>query len=148
MGAAPFFKGKNCIVQLFIGGAPVGDDIAVKSFSAKPNVTTIADGVGGEDRDRLDVEVNFYELKIECFAGVDPQKLLNLLADQENVDAGGMPTSKQFAMVIKPANGGKAGFKGTEATVDDWEFAFSGRVDRAMITIPVRCRYFRPVATI
>ena len=147
MAAAPFFKGKNVVMQLFIDGAPVGDDIAVKSFSAKPNVTTIADGVGGEDRDRLDVEVNFYELKLECFQ-VDPQKLLNVLSDQENVDAGGMPTSKEFAMVIKPANGAKAGFKGTECTIDDWEFAFSGRTDRAMFTIPVRSRYFKAVATI
>lgn len=135
------FTGKNCTFKFFMGGKSIGE-LDVRSFSCKPNIVAIADGVCGENRDRLDKEVNYYELTMSCFQK-DLTKLKNILADQDAEDDGAVPTVKDFAMVIKTKGGEKGGYIAQECVLDDWNFDIGGRTDRVMLDLPIRCRYFK-----
>lgn len=141
--SVPHFNGKDCLFKFFINGVSIGE-LDVKSFNLKPNVTTINDPVCGEKRDRLAVEVNYYEMKVSCFQR-DLKKFIAVLADQDLVDDGSVPTDKEFAIVIKPKDGSKSGFQASEAVLDDWTLDVGGRVDRGMLELPIRCRFFKNV---
>jgi hypothetical protein len=144
MAKAAHFTGKNVKTKFFIAGISIGD-LDVKSFSAKPNITSINDGVCGEDRDRLDNETNFYEIKLSCFQR-DLSKFSKLLVDQDLIDEGGIATDKEFAFVIKAKDGSKKGYQCSEAVFDDWNLDVGGRTERGMLEIPIRCRYIKEVS--
>jgi len=139
----PFFVGRDCKLKFFIAGVSIGE-LDAKSFNVKKVATAVADGIIGEDRDRLDSIVNHYELKLTCH-NADLKKLVALLADQELIDEGGIPTDQAMAIVIRPKDGSKTGFQASEAVFDDWSFDIGGMTERAMLEIPIRCRYFKAV---
>lgn len=142
----PFWKGKNAKVLFFQDGAQVTLDVL--SWSVKPNVTESADGVCGEDRDRLQTDVNFFDINLECMQQ-DTVGLRTLLKNVDNDDSNVLPLDKSVAFSIKPNDGTSHAFAvGGEVTVGGWEWASPGRVERAKLTIPLRAQYFKPLSTL
>ncbi len=140
----PFWSGKNAKVYFFIDGKKVPLDI--RSWSVKANVTKAADGVGGEDRDRLQTIINYYEFSLTCWQ-VDVRDLALLLASIDNDDGMVQPLDKHVTFLIKPNRGTAAGFIATgDVTFDDYEWASPGRTERQTLTIPGRAQYFMPIA--
>ena len=144
---APFWSGKNATVSFFMDGANKVP-VVVESWSCKPNVTAVNDGVNGEDRDRLQTMVNYYQFTLNCKQeGV--KDLLKLLVNIKNDDQNTLPLNKGLAFIIKPNDGTTSMFQVSgDVTVDDWEWANSGRTDRQKLTIPMRSQYFTEVPTI
>lgn len=142
----PFWKGKNSKVLFFQDGKQIILDVL--SWTCKPNVTDSADGVCGEERDRLQTDANFFEINLECmqqkFEGLDA-----LLDNIENDDAKVLPLDKAVAFSIKPNDGTSAAYEATgEVTVGAWDFGASGRTERNKLTIPLRAQYFKKLGTL
>lgn len=140
MPNTPHASGKDAKIDYYLNGSPV-KSLDAKSWSVKRNVTSVNDGVGGEDRDRLDDITNFYEIEFEGF-NQDMAKLDALLTDQSNDDAGVAPTDKQASIVIKPRDGTQVGYIASGCSHGAWEVGSSGRTDRIMTKVPVRAQYF------
>lgn len=143
--AVPFWSGKNAKVTFLQDNTKVPVDVT--SWSVKRNATKVNDGVGGEDRDRLDSITNYFDISLTC-KQVGIEDLKKLLEDIDNEDALVAPLDKALAFTIKPNDGSKASFVATEVTVDDWDWASGGRTERQTLTIPLRARYFREVSTV
>lgn len=140
----PHAAGKDATLVFFIDGAPASE-FDVKSWEVQRNATEIADGVCGEDRDRLDSITNYYSMDIDCFSRT--AKLLDaLLGEQANDDANAAPTSKTVSFVLKPRDGSKKGYNAREVALGNWRFGAGGRADRIMTKVPLRARYFDSVA--
>lgn len=143
--AGPHWGGRNAVFSFYQDNAKVV--LNTKSWSCKPNVTEVADGVCGEDRDRLDSQVNYYELQVEAFLS-DLKPVIAMLADTANRDQNVLPLRKQATLSIKPNDGSKVAFAASEVTIGAWELSVAGRTDRAMIKIPLRARYFDQTPTL
>jgi hypothetical protein len=139
----PHANGKDATLIFFIDGTPASE-FDVKSWEVQRNATDIADGVCGEDRDRLDSITNFYSIDIDCFSRT--AKLLDaFLAEQDNDDANAAPTNKTVSLILKPRDGSKKGYNASEVSLGGWRFGAGGRSDRVMTKVPLRARYFKSV---
>lgn len=139
----PAMKGKSAFLKLFVDNSK--KDVAIKSWEFGPDVTKINDGVCGEDRDRLDVEVNFFTIMLTLYV-IDAKIIATFISDQAAMDTGLQPTEKAVGGVLKPQDGSKFGFAMKECTIDDWKLACAGRTDRSLITLPMRARYLDQVS--
>ena len=135
----PFWSGKNAQVSFFIDGSnkvPVD----VESWSCKPNVTTCNDGINGESRDRLQTIVNYYQITLNC-KQQNLKDLDKLFENTANDDTNAPPLSKGLMIIIKPLDGTTSVYQlDGDVTIDDWEWANSGRSDRQKLTIPIRAQ--------
>ena len=143
--AGPHWSGRQAVFSFYLDNDKVV--LNTKSWSCKPNVTEIADGVCGEERDRLDTVTNYYELQVEAFLA-DLKPVIAMLKDTANRDQNVLPLKKQATLTIKPNDGSKFAFVASEMTLGAWELAVAGRNDRAMIKIPLRARYFDQAPTL
>lgn len=143
--AGPHFSGRNSTFNFYLDNDKVV--LNTKSWSVKPNVTEVTDDVCGEDRSRLDSTVNFFEMQVEAYLA-DLKPVIAMLKDISNRDTNVLPLNKQASLSIKPNDGSKVAFVGSEATLGAWELAVAGRNDRAMIKIPLRVRYFDQTPTL
>lgn len=145
MAGTPFFSGKDAVLRLFINGKET--ILNCKSWDANPNVTKVNDGVNGEDRDRLQVIVNYFEFTASCFMD-KAQQIPDVLAYYGNNDAQVTPYDAAAAIQFKLLDGSKAAYVAKEVTVDDIKISNSGRTDRVMLSLNFRARYFDAVPSI
>jgi hypothetical protein len=143
---ADFWSGKDSQVILMQDNDKVVVD--VQGWNVKPNLVKAADGICGEDRDRLQSIINFYDLNIQG----KQETLLAMTAfldAQENLDAGVADLERGLFLRIQPLDGTSAAF-GTrgQCTLDDWDFRADGRTERNQLNIPLRAQYFGPLATL
>lgn len=146
MGApAPHFSGKNTKILLFIRGTKVGS-FDVMSWEVGPVGTQVADGVCGEDRDRLDFIIGHYSLSLTGQEATT--KTLNaLLAMQREIDLNVTIEESAIVLQFKPNDGTQAAYQARQAVFDDWRLRVGGRAERGQKTIPIRARYFEPLPT-
>jgi len=141
----PFWKGKDAKVIFFQDGKQIPVD--VDSWSVKPNVTDIADGVCGEERDRLDYEINYYDINLECKQQTT-DALEAVLDDGDNQDAHVLPLDKSVAFSLKCNDGTNRAFAaGGDVTIGAWDFSAGGRTERNKFTLPLRSQYFKKIKT-
>lgn len=143
MPTTPFASGKNHKLVFILNDDKV--TLFPRTWNVKENATISADPVNGEDRDRLQKVVNFYEMSVNAY--VDTFKPLDaLIANSKHLDllTGAQPAG--IAMMIYPNDGTKALYQGRELSIDDWEYNPGERATRAMMTIPIRFRYFDKAA--
>lgn len=146
MADTPFWSGKNAKLVFILDNKKV--ELHPKTWSVKENATIIADDVGGEDRSRLHKIINFYDWNLVCFQK-DLKPLVAMLNFDAKIDTQTQPFEVGAGIIIYPNNGTRAGFEGREIMIDDWNFDGNpGRVERGMLTVPFRSRYFEPVPTI
>ena len=120
----------------------------VKSWNVKANVTEVAEGVAGEDRDRLQVIPNYYDINLTC-TEVGVADLAKLIESTDNDDQKVLPLDKSLAFLIRPMDGTSAAFQAHgDVTFGGWEWASSGRKDPQQLTIPIRAQYFASVQTV
>ena len=142
MANIPFLAGKNFKAKLFIDGS--GAPIDVKSIDVKANVTEIAEGICGEDRDRLQAITNYYEINLTLKI-VTTEIIKKLAANSDNDDANVQPLAKDLALIAQPNNGLTEGFSFSEITLGAWALSIGDRKELANVTIPMRARYFKAV---
>ena len=145
MATTPFFSGKDAVLRLFINGNET--ILNAKSWDASPNVTKVNDGVNGEDLDRLQVIVNYFEFTASCFMD-SAKQIPDILAYYANNDAQVLPYDAAAAIQFKILDGSKRAFVAKEVTVDDCKISNSGRGDRVMISVNFRARYFDAIPTL
>lgn len=138
----PFIRGQESVFKIFLDGEEIV--LNAKSWNAKANVTKIADGVNGEDRDRLDRCVNYFEITVDCFQR-DTKLLEAALKDIANDDTAVTPLDKGGGIRIKVRDGSRKAFLCKEIIWDDFDIVASGRADRTMAKLNFRCRYFEAV---
>ena len=141
----PFFSGKDAVLRLFTNGKET--ILNAKSWTVTPDVTKVADGVNGEDRDRLYSFINSYNFTASCFMDKAGQ-IDDLLAYFGNNDAQVAPFDVAAGINIKVLDGTKKTYVAKEAVLDDFNVSNSDRKERVMLTINFRARYFDPVASL
>lgn len=142
MANIPFMAGKNFKAKFFIDGT--GIPLNIKSFDVKANVTEIAEGICGEDRDRLQTITNYYEINLTVKA-ISTDVIKSLLKDSDNDDSNVEPLQKDFALIAQPNNGLTEGFCFRDMTIGAWALNVGDRKELANVTIPLRARYFKAV---
>ncbi len=142
MPSVDFFAGKDLVLRVFVNGQEVV--LNTKTFNVKANVTKANDGINGEDRDRLTRYINFFDISANCYQN-DAKLLQALLDDIKNDDSQVAKLAKAAGIRIRVLDGSKAAFVVKELILDDFDFQSTGRTDKAMMNINMRCRYFDPV---
>jgi hypothetical protein len=145
MAYTPTFSGKDASIRLFINGQEVV--LLAKTWEIGPNTTEVSDGVNGEQRDRLQSITNYFEGNISCFQS-DTKALAALIANEQNDDAEVPPFVKTLGFNFKILDGTRQNFIGRETVLGAWKVNQSGRSERVMLAIPIRCRWFIPVPTV
>ena len=145
MATKPFFSGKDAVLRLFSNGAEV--ILNAKTWDCGPDVTKVADGVNGEDRDRLQSITNSYSFTADCYMD-DAKQIDAMLAWSSNNDAQVAPYDAAAAISIKVLDGSKKAYLAKEVTIDDHRIKQGGRTERVMITINFRARYFTALPTL
>jgi hypothetical protein len=138
MASTRFINGKGSKIIWFLDGVKDAP-LDVKNYDFGPVVDAIADGVNGEETERVDREIKHYAGKITCF-NVDPKKLAALLKYDQQMAylAGGQAVDVGFQITDK--QGTKIKVSATEVVIDDWKWTSAGFTDRSMIDIPIRSR--------
>ncbi len=144
MALVPHATGKCVTVTVFRNGTKIGE-LTAQSWECKRDATEITDDVLGEDRSRIDSETNFFVIGLKCYQR-DFVVLRALLAAQAVDDSGVQPDQIDMGVVMKPKDGTKEGYAGKEGSLGAWSLSASGRTDRVMLDLPIRFRYFDPVA--
>jgi len=142
--AAPFIIGQNNMFQLMSDNEQVY--IYVVKWSVKPAQTKFADDIGGEDRSRLGVVTNYYDISADGrIDDTTPLEALLKRVGNESVisdHSNGLPLGGTVNLLVLPPKGGRVAFVGREISIDDWSWTSSGRSDRNTLEIPIRARYF------
>lgn len=140
-----FLKGINSVFKFYLDGSEIV--LNCKSWDCKVNVTKISDGVNGEDRDRLDRVVNYFEITADCFQR-NMDILQAALKDIQNDDSVVPPLDKAGGIRMKIYDGSKKAYLCKEMVWDDFSMNASGRADRTMMKLTMRFRYFTEVKSI
>lgn len=141
----PFVRGSNSTFKVYFNNRPLY--LPCKVWNVDESATEHADGVNGEDRDRLDKTTNFFDTQLELFQSdmTVMQSYLDAIAAD---DAQGLPTVQTCALRLKLRDGTSANFILKECKVGPMKLASSGRADPIMLSLKVRSRYFVPVPSI
>lgn len=134
--AVPAMEGRNG--RLLFVQDRVPKSFPFKTWSIKPNVTKHADGVNGEQRDRLSVTLNYYEITGQMYV-MDAEWLRDWIASQAARDAMTVPLEQQGAVRFIPNDGTRKSFILDELVWDDWDYSQGGRAEKQMVTVNMRC---------
>jgi hypothetical protein len=132
----PFMEGRNG--RLLFVQDRVPKSYPWKTWSIKPNVTKHADGVNGEQRDRLSKTLNYYEITAQMYVK-DAEWLRDWLAAQAADDAMTAPIDQAGAVRFNPNDGTRKSFILDGLIWDDWDLSQGGRAEKKMVTVNMRC---------
>src|SRR5688572_17462781 len=91
----PFFRGQNVVLKLYQNNKPVY--LQAKNWEVEENATEIADGVNGENRDRLDKVTNYYSATVDVFQ--TDQEVVEAYMEAQSADDNNLLPLKQTAAV-------------------------------------------------
>lgn len=147
MAEKAFIKGKNAKLTFQLaqaGGITKSLIIQATSFSIKPNVTEINDGILGNDRDDLDTEINFFEVMLETLVR-DTQLFEAFLEHQREKDLKVAMAASAVGLLVQPHDGTQKGFVARGYVLGAWEFGMGGRTERTKVPVPGRCTHIDPL---
>jgi hypothetical protein len=150
MPTSPNIKGKNAKLTFQLSqdnGKSKNLVIRCTSWELKPNVTEIADGICGEDRDDIDVEINFYEVQFECLVR-NTELLSAFLNHQRGRDLKVAMAESAVGILIQPNDGTQAAFQVRKYVLGAWSFGAGGRVERIKVPVPGRALYVDPLPSL
>jgi hypothetical protein len=140
-----FWKGKD--VKLLISFREAKLIVNHSDMEVTRKGEEIADGVCGEDRDRLDfvtshfdVSINGWQEKLDAIAA--------FITEQKAKDARELPKQSSVGILIFPEDGTQAAFQCREYILGEWKMGWGGRKERNKLTMPGRCRYFDALKTV
>lgn len=142
---ANFWKGKDA--KLLISFREEKLIINHSDFEVTRKGEAVADGVCGEDRDRLDYVTTHFDVSINAWQE-DLKAIVQFVAEQKAKDIREIPKQSSIGILIFPENLTTAAFQCREYTLDDWSMGWSGRKERNKLKMPGRCRYFDVLPTV
>jgi hypothetical protein len=142
--ATPFASGKDCVLRLFLNANEV--ILNAKSWNITADVTKVADGVNGEDRDRPYSFINMWNITAQCFVDKGAQ-LDAILSYFDNNDQQVAPFDTSAGVNFKLLDGSKKAYVFQEGVIDDPGLNNSDRKERIMFTLNMRARYLRGTPT-
>lgn len=140
--AVPFLRGTKAVIRVFMNTKELV--INAKNWTISENAEEISDPVGGEDRDRLDIVTNSYELKFSLYQS-DLTVLNALIADRDNDDAAVAPLVKQGGLRMKLSDGTRNAYMFTEMVRKPWTLNMGSRTEAVMVESGFRFRNFKSV---
>lgn len=143
--SVPFFRGKDVTLRFSSNGKPIY--LAGKNFQWNQVAVEAADGVNGEDRDRLDLITNYYEGSVDIYQA-DESVMLALIDQQTNDDANGAPFIQTGSVRINHRDQTRAAYKMKGMKLGPWTQSMSGRTDPSMLTIKFRFTRWEPTQAI
>ncbi len=141
----PFFRGRNVKLKCYQDGKPVV--FLAKNWEVSESATEVAEGVNGEERDRLDKVINFYDCSVDLYQD-DQAVMESIIAAQEQDDLEGIPLDQRCAVLINMRDGTSAAYGLTECKFGPFKMTQSGRGDAVMLNLKIRARYYKRVPSI
>lgn len=141
----PFFRGQNVVLKFYQDNKPIY--LAAKNWDVEENATEIADGVNGEDRDRLDKVTNYYTATVDIFQA-DQEVMTAYLAAQNADDNNQLPLKQTAAVQIKHRDGTRASYLLQEVKAGPMKMSMSSRQEAVMLNLKLRFRYYKSVPSI
>ncbi len=141
----PFFRGQNVVLKFYQNNKPVY--LAAKNWDVEENATENADGVNGENRDRLDKVTNYYTATVDIFQ-TDQEAMAAYIAAQDADDNNQLPLKQTAAVQIKHRDGTRAAYLLQEVKVGPMKISNSSRQEAVMLNLKMRFRYYKPVPAI
>lgn len=140
----PFVRGEHITFKYYQSGSPVY--FQATNWTCEANGTEVAEGVNGENRDRLDYVLNYFSASIDMNQ-TDEEPMNAIIADQENEDAANLPLDRQAAVLIRHRDGTKAAYLLKDCVIGPWNTAMSGRADPYKLTLKLRFVDWTPAPT-
>lgn len=139
----PHIRGRNVILKFYQqkGAAMKPVYLAAKNWKVSENATEVAEGVNGEDRDRLDKVTNYYDVTFDIFQS-DMEFMDAYMEAQDADDNVQLPLKQSFAVLIKTPKGNFV-YLCQEAKVGPWDDSMTGRPDPLMKSCKARFRYYK-----
>lgn len=151
MATNPFIKGKNVRLTLQLaqedGASKNMGVIQATNFTLKPNLTEIADGILGADRDDIDVELNFFDVSFDVLSR-DLKLLRAFLSLQRARDLKIAMAESALGFLVQPNDGTTSAFQVRKYVPGAWEFNVGGRTERIKTPVPGRALYFEELPAI
>lgn len=141
----PLMEGRNG--KLVVVQDRVRKTYDTKTYGIKPNVTKHADGVNGEQRDRLSVTLNYYEGSWSMYMK-DAGIIRDFLAAQAARDAMTVPLDQEGAIRFFPNNGTRESFVLDDLILDDFDYQSGERNAKKMVTVNFRCGDMKEAKTL
>lgn len=144
----PFIRGEDVVLKFYQqkGAAMKNVLILAKNWNVDENATEIAEGVQGENRDRLDKVTNYYEGSFDIYQN-DKEFIEAYIEAQEALDSNQIPLKQSFAVLTKTPKGNFA-YVCQEAVVGPCKESMTSRQDAVMYNVKFRFRYYRRVPSI
>ncbi len=135
----PFIRGRDVKMKLYQDSKPVLID--AKNFDLEENATENADGVNGEDRDRLDKVTNYYTGTVDIYQS--DQHVMQMIMDaQVQDDAAGLPLTQFATIIFNNRDGTRTTYLLKECKFGPFKDTAAGRGDTAMLNLKIRGRYW------
>lgn len=141
----PFFRGRNVKLKMYQDGKPVY--LAAKNWDVEENATEIAEGVNGEERDRLDKVTNYFSCSVDIYQA-DQELMNSIIAAQDQDDLETLPLDQRCAVLINQRDGTSAAYGLMECKFGPFKMTQSGRGDAVMLNLKIRARYYKKVPSI
>lgn len=144
----PHIRGENVSLKFYQqkNGSIKPVYIAAKNWKVTENATEVAEGVNGENRDRLDKVTNYYDCTFDIFLP-DMEFMTAYIEAQNAFDNVELPLKQTFAVLIKTEKGNYA-YLCQEAVVGPIDLSMSGRADPVMVNVKARFRYYKAAPAI
>lgn len=144
MGAKPFAIGQGGVVQIFLDGQKFGDEMDVESWKIQHNVEAVADGICGEDADRLDHIHKSWSLTL-TLKMVTFDKIAAYLKYRTDVDSQSTPDQAVGLKLTPRAGTGTKLFSFSECSIGGMGLGAGGRTNRINMDLPVMARYMAEI---
>lgn len=144
----PFIRGENVVLGFLQqkGTSMVKINVAAKNWKMSENALEAADGVGGENRDRLDKVTNYYEGSVDIYMP-DLEVMDAYLLSQEADDNNQFPLQQAMQVTFKTPRGNLL-YSCQEVKLGPWDWSMGGRQDTMMQTLKFRFRFIKKLPTL
>lgn len=141
----PHVRGQNVVLKFFQNNKPVY--LNAKNWEVEENATEIAEGVNGEDRDRLDKVTNYFSCSVDTY--MQDQEILQAYFEAlATDDATQLPLRQVLAVQGTERDGVRFAYLMQEAKAGPIKFSMTSRQDSIMVNLKFRFRYLKRVQSI
>jgi len=148
MATGTILYGRDAKFKVYINNTPWV--IVVRSWRIQEQATEAADGVCGEQRDRLQKITNFFRATFECYDDGSSRTIENLIANQQNEDAQlpDLPLSAGQILTFRGVGGTRKAFTLENCTIGPLDMSSSGRAAAFMHNLSLRAQQFNQVPAV
>jgi hypothetical protein len=142
-GLIAYGRDTRFLVQFNGGRWPV----LVKSWRVQEQAVEAADGVNGEQRDRLQKITQFYKAMFDCYDSGNENTLSNLIQNQSNEDAQlpDLPVAGGLLFTFRGNRGIRQAFTLKNGTLGPLDMNMGGRTSALNHALSYRFQYFTQI---